>query len=170
MLEPSGPSIRWSLDFVSVSLGDGRRFRILAVIDDFTYKCLALVADTSLSGQRVAGELDRIIRLYGKPQMIVSDNGTACVTRAMLEWQNSLGVCWHYIAPSKPQQNGFAKSFSGNLRDEFWKEEVFDRLDHARRSLSLWRHDVKIFRPYNGICGLPPDARSRNAEASLPAR
>jgi len=74
MLEPSGPSIRWSLDFVSDSFGDGRRFRILAVIDDFTRECLALVADTSLSGARVARELDRIIRLYGKPQMIVSDN------------------------------------------------------------------------------------------------
>jgi putative transposase len=74
MLEPSGPSVRWSLDFVSDSFGDGRRFRILAVIDDFTRECLALVADTSLSGARVARELDRIIRLYGKPQMIVSDN------------------------------------------------------------------------------------------------
>jgi putative transposase len=73
MLEPSGPSVRWSLDFVSDSFGDGRRFRILAVIDDFTRECLGLVADTSLSGQRVARELDRIIRLYGKPQMIVSE-------------------------------------------------------------------------------------------------
>ena len=107
MLEPSGPSVRWSLDFVSDSFGDGRRFRILAVIDDFTRECLALVADTSLSGARVARELDRIIRLYGKPQMIVSDNGTEFVSRAMLEWQNSTGVSWHYIALGKPQQNGF---------------------------------------------------------------
>ena len=74
MLEPSGPSIRWCLDFVSNSFGYGRRFRILAVIDDTTRECLALVADTSLSGTRVARELDRITRLYGKPEMIVPDN------------------------------------------------------------------------------------------------
>jgi putative transposase len=74
MLEPSGPTVRWSLDFVSDTFGDGRKFRILAVIDDFTRESLALVADTSLSGERVARELDRIMRLYGRPQMIVSDN------------------------------------------------------------------------------------------------
>lgn len=89
MLELSGPSIRWSLDFVSDSFGDGRRFRILAVIDDFTRECLALVADTSLSGARVARELDRIIRLYGKPQMIVSDNGQpppSCRSRDLYQY------------------------------------------------------------------------------------
>lgn len=72
------------------------------MIDDFTRECLALVADTSWSGAPVARELDRIIRLYGKPQMIVSDNGTEFVSRAMLEWQNSAGVNWHYIAPGNP--------------------------------------------------------------------
>ncbi|CAN1491806.1 Tra5 Transposase and inactivated derivatives [Caulobacteraceae bacterium] len=159
MLEPSGPSVRWSLDFVSDSFGDGRRFRILAVIDDFTRECLALVADTSLSGARVARELDRIIRLYGKPQMIVSDNGTEFVSRAMLEWQNSTGISWHYIAPGKPQQNGFAESFNGKLRDELLNEEVFDSLGHAKRALSLWRHDFNNVRPHSGIGGLAPAAR-----------
>ena len=76
MIVPDGSGIRWSLDFLSDTFGEVRRFRILAVIDDFTRECLGLVADTSLSGARVARELDRIIRLYGKPQTIVSDNGT----------------------------------------------------------------------------------------------
>jgi putative transposase len=158
MLEPLGPSVRWSLDLVSDSLGDGRRFRILAVIDDFTRECLALVADTSLSGQRVPRALDRIIRLYGKPQMIVSYNGTEFVSRAMLEWQNGTDVSWHYIPPSKPQQNGFAENFNGKLRDKLLNEEVFDCLAHAKRALSFWRHDFNNVRPHSGIGGLTPAA------------
>ncbi len=85
---PDGPCMRWSLDFVADTFGPARRFRILAVIDDFTRECLALVADTSISGQRVARELDRLIRLYGKPETIVSDNGSELTSRAILEWQN----------------------------------------------------------------------------------
>lgn len=83
---PTGPSKRWSLDFLSDVFGQGRRFRILAVNDDFTRECLALVPDTSISGQRVARELDAVIRLYGKPDTIVSDNGTELTSRAILEW------------------------------------------------------------------------------------
>ncbi len=86
------------------------------MIDDFTRECLALVAYTSLSGSRVARELDRIIRLYGKPQMIASDNGTEILSRAMLEWQNSSGVGWHCIASEKSQQNGSGERFNGKLR------------------------------------------------------
>jgi len=91
--------------------------------------------------------------------MIVSNNGTAFVSRAMLEWQNSAGVSWHYIAPGKPQQNGFAESFNGKLRDELLNEEVFDSLGHAKRALSLWRHDFNNVRPHSGIGGLAPAAR-----------
>jgi putative transposase len=159
MLKLSGASVRWSLNFLSNSFGDGRRFRILAVIHDFTGKCFALVADTSISSSRVARELDRIIRVYGKPQMIVSDNGTEFVSRAMLEWQNRTGVSWHYIAPSKPQQNAFAESFNGKLRDELLNEEVFDSLSHAKRIRDLWRNDFNNVRPHSGIGGLAPAAR-----------
>ena len=72
------------------------------------------MADTSLSGARVARELDRGIRLYGRPETIVSDNGSKLTSRAMPEWQNETGIAWHYIAPGKPQQNGFVESFNGN--------------------------------------------------------
>ncbi len=121
---PTGPSKRWSLDFLSDVFGQGRRFRILAVNDDFTRECLALVPDTSISGARVARELDAVMRLYGKPETIVSDNGTELTSRAMLEWQNENGVGWHYIVPGKPQQNGFIESFNGRLRDECLNEEA----------------------------------------------
>ncbi len=91
--------------------------------------------------------------------MIVSDNGTEFVSRAMLEWQNSTGVSWHYIAPGKPEQNGFTESFNGKLRDELLNEEVFDSLGHTQRALSLSRHGVNNVRPHNGIGGLAPAAR-----------
>ena len=96
---PNGPGERWSLDFLADTFGDVRRFRILAVIDDYTRECLALIADTSISGARVARELDAAIRLYGRPRTIVSDNGTELTSRAILNWQNETGVAWHYIAP-----------------------------------------------------------------------
>ncbi|MCH2456734.1 MULTISPECIES: IS3 family transposase [Henriciella] len=156
---PDGPSKRWSLDFVSDVFGPARRFRMLNVIDDYTRQCLALVADTSLSGARVARELDRCIRLYGRPETIVSDNGTELTSRAILEWQNETGIAWHYIAPGKPQQNGFVESFNGKLRDECLNEEVFDSLSHARKVLGRWRHDYNHHRPHSSLGGLTPAAR-----------
>lgn len=115
---PSMPNERWSLDFLSDVFEPRRRFRILAVIDDCTRECIGLIADTSLSGARVARELEKLIRLYGRPQTIVSDNGTELTSRAILDWQNRTGVRWHYIAPGKPTQNAFVESFNGRLRDE----------------------------------------------------
>ena len=106
MMIPLAPNQR-SLDFVSDQLTDGRRFRILAIVDDCTRECLALVADTSLSGARVARELDRLILVRGKPKMIVSDNGSELTSNAILAWADKTKVEWHYIAPGKPMQNAF---------------------------------------------------------------
>jgi putative transposase len=105
------PNDRWSLDFVSDQLTDGRRFRILTVVDDCTRECLALVADTSLSGVRVARELDRLMIERGKPRMVVSDNGSELTSNAILAWADHSHVAWHYIAPGKPMQNAFIESF-----------------------------------------------------------
>jgi putative transposase len=113
MTIPHGINRRWSLDFVSDALLDSRRFRILAVIDDFSRECLALVADNSLAGIRVARELDRIAEHRGYPCLIVSDNGTELTSNAILAWQEEHGVEWHHVAPGKPMQNGFAESFIG---------------------------------------------------------
>lgn len=86
MTIPQGPNQRWSLDFMSDALEDGRRFRILCVIDDFSRECLPTVVDTSVSGHRVARELDRIAEMRGYPCMVVSDNGTELTSNAMLTW------------------------------------------------------------------------------------
>ena len=161
---PTGPSKRWSLDFLSDVFGAGRRFRILAVNDDFTRECLALIPDTSISGLRVARELDAVMRLYGKPETIVSDNGTELTSRAILEWQNESGVGWHYIMPGKPQQNGFIESFNGRLRDECLNEEAFESLAHAKRVLSRWRHDYNNIRPHSALGGKTPASARRSLE------
>ena len=163
---PQRPNDRWSLDFLSDVFEPGRRFRILAVIDDCTRECLALIADTSLSGRRVARELDGLIRLYGKPATIVSDNGTELTSRAILEWQNKTRVAWHYIAPGKPTQNAFIESFNGRLRDELLNEEVFASLADARRKLAIWRYDYNTIRPHSALKGDTPTHARRALEQS----
>jgi putative transposase len=138
---PLQPNDRWSLDFVSDQLACGRRFRILAVFDDCTRECLAAVADTSLSGQRVARELDLLIGSRGQPKTIVSDNGTELTSNAILSWADQTKVGWHYIAPGKPMQDAFVESFNGRLRDEFLNETLFTSLMQARLALEDWRRD-----------------------------
>jgi len=114
MVLPSSVNERWSLDFVSDAFTDGRRFRVLAVIDDFSRECLTLITDTSLSGYRVTRELDALIMKRGKPHTIVSDNGTELTSMAVLKWCQETDIEWHYIAPGKPMQNGFVHSLAGD--------------------------------------------------------
>lgn len=160
------PNDRWSLDFLSDTFGASRRFRILAVNDDCCRESLGLVADTSISGARVARELDALVRLYGKPKSIVSDNGTELTSRAILRWADENGVDWHYIDPGKPQQNAFIESFNGSLRDELLNEELFDNLDDARRKLALWRYDYNNVRPHSSLGNQTPANARRTLEIS----
>lgn len=132
MVLPDAPNTRWSLDFVSDALTDRHRFRVLAAVDDYNRECLALVADTSLSGHRVVRELDAEIARRGRPAMVVSDNGTELTSMAVLSWCQRTGVEWHYIAPGKPTQNGFVESINGQLRDELLNETLFSTLGEAR--------------------------------------
>jgi putative transposase len=153
---PHEANQRWSLDFLSDAFADGRRFRILAIVDDFTRECLALIADTSLSGLRVASELDAIITALGKPASIVSDNGTELTSMAILRWSQEARVEWHYIAAGKPQQNAFVESFNGRLRDELLNETLFVSLSHARQALAAWKLDYNTVRPHSRLGNLPP--------------
>jgi putative transposase len=124
------------------------------------------MADTSISGARVARELDALVRLYGKPASIVSDNGTEFTSRAILKWANDNDVDWHYIDPGKPQQNAFIESFNGSLRDELLNEELFDTLGDARRHLALWRYDYNNVRPHSSLDNNTPAQARRALEQS----
>ena len=153
---PLRPNDRWSLDFVSDQFACGRRFRMLAIFDDCTRECLTAVADTSLSGQRVARELDLLLAVRGKPKTIVSDNGTELTSNAILSWADQTKVGWHYIAPGKPTQNAFVESFNGRLRDEFLNETLFTSMMQARLALEEWRRDYNTVRPHSRIGWLAP--------------
>jgi putative transposase len=161
METPLRANQRWSLDFVSDQMTDGRRFRILAVVDDCTRECLALVPDTSISGRRVARELDAMVRERGRPASIVSDNGTELTSNAILAWADEAKVAWHYIAPGKPQQNGFIESFNGRLRDELLNETLFGSLAHARVALEAWRRDYNEERPHSSLAWMAPRTYAR---------
>ena len=142
---------RWSLDFVHDQFAQGRRFRILNIVDDVTRVCLAAIPDTSILGKRVARELTMLIGARGKPQMIVSDNGTEFTSNAMLGWAKDHGVDWHYIAPGRPMQNGYIESFNGRMRDELLNESLFIDLDQARRLIGAWVTDYNTARPHSSL-------------------
>src|SRR6516162_7554615 len=133
ILVEARPNARWSLDFVHDQLACGRRLRILNIVDDVTRECLAAIPDTSISGRRVIRELTTLIEGRGKPQMIVSDNGTEFTSNAVLRWSKEHRVEWHYIAPGKPMQNGYIESFNGRMRDELLNDSLFLDLDQARK-------------------------------------
>lgn len=154
--ELTKPNERWSLDFVSDALADGRRIRILTVIDEFTRECLRMVVDTSLSGKRVARELTSLVVNKGTPKAIVSDNGTEFTSHAILKWSQETGVEWKYIQPGKPMQNGYIESFNGKLRDECLNENWFLSLQEAKATIEKWRWDYNQVRPHTGLKGLSP--------------
>ena len=165
MAVPDGPNQRWSLDFVHDAMADGRRLRILTVVDDYSRECLALVVDTSLSGQRVARELDAVIARRSRPATIVSDNGTEFTSMAILRWAQEVRIAWHYIAPGKPNQNAFVESFNGRLRDELLNETLFISIVQARDVLAAWQEDYNTVRPHSALGNLPP---AHYAKLSVP--
>ena len=152
---PTTINERWSLDFVADTLSNGRRFRMLCIVDDFSRECLTTVVDTSLSGVRVVRELEQLIRTRGTPKIMVSDNGTELTSVAVLRWVPGR-VAWHYIEPGKPVQNAFIESFNSRLRDECLNEHVFQSLAEARELIASWRHDYNFVRPHSSLGALTP--------------
>ena len=161
---PKRPNDCWSLDFVSDQFENGRRFRILAIFDVCTRECLAAIADTSISGHRVARELTQLIAWRGKPKVVVSDNGTELTSNAIILWTEDAKVGWHYIDPGKPIQNAFSESFNGRLRDEFLNETLFSSLAQARVALEEWRRDYNEVRPHSRIGWLAPAVYAATSE------
>ena len=152
---PHAVNQRWSLDFVSDTLADGRRFRILCIVGDFSRECLATAVDTSLSGVRVVRELERLTLERATPKVIVSDNGTELTSVAVPRWAADR-VGWHYIQPGKPVQNAFIESFNSRLRDECLNELVFTSLAEAREIIETWRYDYNWYRPHSSLGARTP--------------
>ncbi len=150
------PNEKWAVDFVHDALSEGKRIRLLTIIDIFTRECLDIVVDTSLSGHRVIRTLERLIKKRGKPEGVLSDNGTEFTSNAVLRWCNEKQVGWHYIQPGKPQQNGYLESFNGKLRDECLNEHFFISLTEAQRLIEKWRKDYNECRPHSALNGRTP--------------
>jgi putative transposase len=144
------------LDFMSDVLETGRRFRVFNVEDQLTREGLAAEVDTSLPGPRVVRTLDRIAAERGKPEMIVSDNGTELTGNAMLKWAEDNSVEWHYIAPGKPQQNGFMESFKrhaeGRVPERACVLLARPSAPHHRSLAHRLQHRSPAFEPPNSVC------------------
>ena len=166
ILVEAKPNARWSLDFVHDQLASGRRFRILNIVDDVTRECLAAIPDTSISGRRVARELTTLIERRGKPQMIVSDNGTEFTSNAILHWSKEHRLEWHYTAPGKPMQNGYIESFNGRMRDELLNESLYLDLDQARQIIAAWVTDYNTRRPHSSLGYKTPAAYADHLTAT----
>ena len=151
-----GPNESWSMDFVADSLANGRRVRCLAVVDDFTRECVTTVVDTSISGTRVARELDEVIASRGAPASITVDNGPEFAGRALDEWAYRRSIRLRFIRPGKPIENAYAESFNGRLRDECLNEHWFSSLNHARVLIGQWREEYNHERPHSSLGNLPP--------------
>jgi putative transposase len=146
----------WSLDFVEDRLSSGRKIRILVIMDQFNRAGLSLVVDTSISGKRVARELDILVARYGKPKNIVSDNGPEFICNAVLNWALDNQINWQHITPGRPQQNGFTESLNSRLRDECLNEHIFKNLHHARVIIEDWRVDYNEVRPHGSLGNVAP--------------
>lgn len=147
---------RWSMDFVSDRLADGRWFRILTVVDQYTRECLCAYADRSQTGEKVVEQMKRLVALRGAPESITTDNGSEFAGRAMEVWAYQAGVKWDFIRPGKPVENGYIESFNGRLRDECLNGEVFFSLVDARAKLEQWRRDYNEKRPHSALADRTP--------------
>jgi len=159
---PTRPNERWSLDFVHDALYDGRKLKLLNIIDDYSREALCIYVSTSISGHQVATFLSQLIGKRGKPHLIVSDNGTEFTSKAILSFCEAHGLHWHYIAPGKPTQNAFVESFNGRLRDECLNQHWFKTLPHAQAILDAWGEDYNTTRPHTSLKGKTPNQRAKD--------
>jgi putative transposase len=170
---PSQPSERWSMDFMVDTLADGRGFRTLNIVDDFTRQCLAIEVDRSLPGLRVARVLDRLAADVGLPQTIVVDNGPEFAGRTLDAWAYAHNVTLRFIRPGKPIENAYVESFNGKFRDECLNEHWFLNLPDAKATIELWRIDYNHVRPHSALNHATPAAFARDsmeARRLAPAR
>jgi putative transposase len=156
MPTPQKPNERWSMDFVTDSTITGRRFRALAIIDDYSRECPTIEVDTSIGGSRVVSVLERLGETRGLPEVITMDNGPEFTGRHLDEWAFRNGVKLNFIRPGKPIENAFVESFNGRLRDECLNTNWFIDLKHARKVIEDWRKDYNEVRPHGSLNNLTP--------------
>lgn len=161
------PNERWSMDFMSDSLFDGKRFRTLNIIDHFTKFSPAIEVASSMTGRCLVRILDKVEFLHGLPKEIVVDNGPEFVSKHLLRWAKDKGVNIHHIDPGKPTQNAFVESFNGKFRNECLNENWFYSIREARKVIENWRQYYNHHRPHSAIGYVPPVAFARKYQEGL---
>ena len=154
MLAPESVNQHWSMDFVSDQLANGRRFRVLNIVDDYSREFVLQLADFSISGNRVGRELDQLTRKL--PKTIVCDNGPEFTSKALFFWAKKAGVKLHFIQPGKPTQNAFVESFNGKFRDYCLNLNWFASLEDARQQIETWQTHYNHVRPHRSLGKKPP--------------
>jgi putative transposase len=157
MDRPERINQHWSMDFVSDSLYNGRRFRVLTVVDDLSRECPVLEVDHSLTGQRVTRVLDRIALTRGLPEVITVDNGPEFLSKALDLWAYENSVKLRFIQPGKPVQNAYIESFNGKFRNECLNDNVFVSLHSAQNIIEAWRQDYNSERPHSSLNDMTPE-------------
>ena len=166
MAVPSRPNVRWSMDFVAGTLSDGRTFRVLNIVDDYSREAVAVEVGKSIPGSRVVRVLERLARHRGLPTTIVVDNGPEFTSRVLDQWAYDHRVELHFIQPGKPVQNAFVESFNGKFRDEYLNQSWFVSLADACRAIGAWRLDYNRVRPHSSLGELTPEAFAQKGLAA----
>ena len=166
---PTGADERYSLDFMRDTLADGRLFRTLNIVDDYTRECLAIEVDTSLPGARVVRVLERLAAAGRRPLHIVVDNGPEFVSKAVDQWAARSGVNLRFIDPGKPMQNGSIESFNGKFRDECLSQHWFVSMEEARSVSEEWRIDYNERRPHRSLHHQTPAEFAAKCRSKQPA-
>jgi putative transposase len=160
-LRPEYPGHVWSYDFVKCRTTDGRAFRLLTVIDEYTRECLAIAVARKITADDVLERLSELFVLRGVPGHIRSDNGPEFAAKAVRGWLGKVGVRTLFIEPGSPWENGYVESFNGKLRDELLNLELFDTLLEARVLVERWRRVYNTVRPHSSLDYRPPAPEAR---------
>ena len=155
-LRAERPGHVWSYDFVMDRTHDGRAFRMLTVIDEFTRQSLAIHVDRKLTSESVLDCISDLFIKHGQPEHIRSDNGAEFTAQAVRDWLNRLGVKTLFIEPGSPWENGYNESFNGKLRDELLNTEIFHTLKEAKVLIERWRQHYNTIRPHSSLGYRPP--------------
>jgi putative transposase len=150
------PNHLWAMDFMQDALHDGRRIRVLVILDLYTRENLRIEVDSSIGGHRVAAILSQVSAMRGLPEYIVVDNGPEFISNAMDAWAYTRGVTLQFIRPGKPVDNAFVESFNGKFRDECLNQNWFISVEQARRVIEEWRKDYNEERPHSSLGDLTP--------------
>lgn len=163
MALPSQTNERWSMDFVADQLSNGRRFRILNIVDDYSRELVGQLVSFSITGQQVARFLSQLFEQRDKPKSITCDNGTEFTSKAMFFWSKETAVKLHFIQPGKPTQNAFVESFNGKFRDGCLNQHWFRSIEEARYEVDQWRDHYNYERPHSSLSYLTPVAFANKA-------